>query len=163
MVTKAKPKQKKEKVLDIGRELRAIDTKDYDFYKNLTDEERKEFKPYVLMRFISNTPSNDTDIQEWFVEMTNELVNKNFFELASKHPGLMWKLYAAVGVGVTCRHQYLHSLKPKFDKFESLLGELYPARKIEDIKLLAKLMNEDDREALFDDMGFDKKQRKEYK
>jgi len=43
-----------------------------------------------------------------------------------------------------------------------LLAEIYPARKMEDIKLLASMMTEKDKQELFDKMGFDKKQRKEY-
>ena len=48
--------------LDIKRELRAVDTKDYNFYNNLTDEERKAFSPYILMRYTSNV-QGDQDIQ----------------------------------------------------------------------------------------------------
>jgi hypothetical protein len=34
--------------LDIGRELAAVNRRDHDFYKNLTDEEKKVFSPYIL-------------------------------------------------------------------------------------------------------------------
>jgi hypothetical protein len=34
--------------------------------------------------------------------------------------------------------------------------------KMSEIKLMAKMMDKSDREELFDKMGFDKKQRKEY-
>jgi hypothetical protein len=56
--------------LDIKRELKAVDLKDYDFYDKLTPEEQKEFSPYVLMRFVSNV-QGDIDVQEHFLEMTN--------------------------------------------------------------------------------------------
>jgi hypothetical protein len=62
--------------LDIKRELKALDTKDYDFYDNLSDDEKKAFNPYILMRYASNV-QGDVDIQEWFVEMINECINKN--------------------------------------------------------------------------------------
>ena len=54
--------------------------------------------------------------------------------------------------------------EPKMDDLEycELLSELYPAMKIADIKFLAKTMSKQDIEELFDNMGFDKKQRKEY-
>ena len=64
------------KKLDIKRELNAVNFKDYNFYNNLTDEEKKEFSPFILMRYTSNS-TGDRDTQEWFVESTNEMVNKS--------------------------------------------------------------------------------------
>jgi len=148
--------------LDIKRELGAVDRKDYSFYDNLTDEERKAFSPYVLMRYTANV-QGDRDIQEWFLETTNELVNKNHWDLSKNHKGLLWKLFAASGAGVPAYHPYLAAgKKEKANKIEKLLCELYPAKKMDEIKLLASMMDKKDRDELFDMMGFDKKQRKEY-
>jgi hypothetical protein len=148
--------------LDIKRELGAVDRKDYSFYDNLTDEERKAFSPYVLMRYTANV-QGDRDIQEWFLETTNELVNKNHWDLSKNHKGLLWKLFAASGAGVPAYHPYLAAgKKEKANKIEKLLCELYPATKMDEIKLLASMMDKKDRDELFDMMGFDKKQRKEY-
>jgi hypothetical protein len=148
--------------LDIKRELNAVDRKVYDFYDNLTDEEKKVFSPFILMRYTSNV-QGDRDIQEWFLEMTNECVNKNHWDLSKNHKALLWKLFAATGAGVNCYHPYLAAgKKEKANKIEKLLCEIYPARKLEDIKLLASMMDKKDKEELFDKMGFDKKQRKEY-
>lgn len=148
--------------LDIKRELGAVDQKNYDFYNNLTDEERKAFSPYILMRYTSNV-QGDRDIQEWFVEMTNEMVNKNHWQLSKDHKGLLWKLFAATGAGVSCYHPYIAgSKKEKAVKIEKLLLEIYPAMKMDEVKLMASMMDKKDKEELFDKMGFDKKQRKEY-
>jgi hypothetical protein len=148
--------------LDIKRVLTAVDTKDYDFYSNLTEEDRKEFSPYVLMRFTSNV-QNDADLQEWFIERTNEWVNKDFFSLGSKHKELQWKLYAATGTGDKFFHKYLAAgKKEKVNKIEKLLAELYPSMKMSDIKHMASMMTPTDCQELFDEMGFDSKQRKEY-
>jgi hypothetical protein len=148
--------------LDIKRELNAVDRKNYDFYDNLTDEEKKAFSPFILMRYTSNV-QGDTDIQEWFVTQTNELVNMNFNDLSKNHKALLWKLFAATGAGVNCYHPYLAAgKKEKANKIEKLLCELHPAMKMSDIKLWASLMSKQDKEDLFDQMGFDKKQRKEY-
>jgi len=149
--------------LDIKRELRAVDQKDYDFYDNLTDEERKAFSAYILMRYTASVQMPDRDIQEWYVEMTNEMVNKNHWDLSKNHKALLWKLFAATGTGVNCYHPYLAAgKKEKANKIEKLLAELNPAMKMSDIKLMASMMDKKDREELFDKMGFDKKQRKEY-
>jgi len=148
--------------LDIKRELSAVDNRNYDFYNNLTDEEKRAFSPYILMRYVSNT-TGDRDIQEWYLENTNEFVNKNHWTLSKNHKGLLWKLFAATGGGSSTYHPYLAgSKKEKVSKFENLLAEMYPAKKIEDIKLLASLMTAEDRLELFDNLGFDRKQRKEY-
>lgn len=148
--------------LDIKRELRAVDTKDYEFYNNLTEEERKAFSPYILMRYTSNV-QGDRDIQEWFLEMTNEFVNKHHWTLSKNHKPLLWKLFAATGAGVPAYHPYLAlGKKEKANKIEKLLVEIYPSYKLEDVKLLASMMTKTDCDELFDKMGFDKKQRKEY-
>jgi hypothetical protein len=148
--------------LEIKRVLAAVDQKNYDFYNNLTDEEKKGFNPYTLMRYTANT-SGDPDLQEWFIERTNELVNKNYFNFSKDHQGLLWKLYAATGTGIKTYHPYLAAgKKGQANKIEKLLAELYPAMKMSDIKLWASQMDDKDREELFDNMGFDKKQRKEY-
>jgi hypothetical protein len=148
--------------LDIKRELNAVDLKNYNFYDNLTDEEKKAFSPYLLMRYISNV-QGDRDTQEWFIEMTNELVNKHHWTLSKNHKPLLWKLFAGIGTGATAYHPYLAaSKKEKANKIEKLLCEIYPARKMDEIKLLASMMDKKDIEELFDKMGFDKKQRKEY-
>ena len=157
---KAKPKKKKE--LDLSRVLSAVDTKNYEFYDTLSTVELKEFSPYILLRFVSNINSDDSDLQEWFIERTNELVNKNYFSLGKDNEKLLWQLYAATGTGYKTYHPYLPELKKEFNKIEKLLAELHPSYKIEDVKLLASLMTDTEKDELLDDMGFDKKQRKEY-
>jgi hypothetical protein len=162
MATTKPKKAPKKRELDLNRVLSAVDNKNYDFYDNLTEAELKEFSPFVLMRFISNVDSRDRDIQEWFVEMTNELVNKNHWDLSKNHEKLHWLLYAAVGAGVKSFHPYLPALKKELNKIEKLLAELHPTYKIDDVKLLASLMTDKDKKELFDAMGFDKKDRKVY-
>jgi hypothetical protein len=148
--------------LDIKRELEAVDLKKYKFYENLTDEERKVFSPYILMRYTSNV-QGDKDIQEWFLEMTNETVNKHHWTLSKNHKGLLWKLFAASGAGIKCYHPYLAAgKKEKAVKIEKLLCTLYPSMKLSDIKNMSAMMDKKDIEELFDKLGFDKKQRKDY-
>jgi hypothetical protein len=147
--------------LDIKKELQAVNNKNYDFYEELTEEEKKAFSPYILMRYVSN-PQN-REAQEWCIERTNEFVNKNHWLLSKQHKPLLWKLYAGMGLGMNLNYQYLAAgKKEKANKIEKLLAELYPAMKMSEIKILASLMTDKDKIELFDKMGFDKKQRKEY-
>jgi len=148
--------------LEIKKELNAVDQRNYDFYSQLPDDQKKEFSPYILMRYVSNV-QGDQEIAEWFIERTNELVNKNHWSLSKNHKELLWKLFASCGAGINCYHPYLKaSSKEKAQKIEKLLVELHPAMKMSEIKLMASLMTKSDKEELFDKMGFDKKQRKEY-
>ena len=148
--------------LDIKRELAGVDLRNYNFYDNLPSDEQKEFSPYVLMRYAANVEGN-RDLQEWFVEHVNEKVNKNHWELSKNHKALLWKLFAGCGVGTKYYHPYLkQNSKEKAVKIAKLLAELNPAMKLSDIKLMASMMDKQDKEELFDKMGFDKKQRKDY-
>jgi hypothetical protein len=148
--------------LDIGREISAVNSRNYDFYKNLTEEEKKSFSPYLLMRYISN-PQTDDETYEWTIERVNTLVNINHWTLSKGHKALLWQLFASCGTGFNLKYQYLKAPgKEKANKIEKLLEELYPAMKMDEIKLLASMMDKKDKEELFDKMGFDKKQRKEY-
>jgi hypothetical protein len=148
--------------LDIGRELRAVNQRNHDFYKNLTDEEKKAFSPYILMRYVAN-PQTDFETYEFILERVNELVNKNHWTLSKGHKPFLWQMFASCGVGADLKYTYLKaSSKEKANKIERLLEELYPAMKMSDIKMTASMMTEKDKQDLFDKMGFDKKQRKEY-
>jgi hypothetical protein len=148
--------------LDIGRELKGVNDRNHDFYKNLTDEEKKAFSPYILMRYVSN-PQVDTETYEFVLERVNDLVNINHWTLSKGHKPLLWQLFASCGVGMPVKYTYLKaSSKEKANKIEKLLEEIYPAMKLEEIKILASMMTKEDKEELFDKMGFDKKQRKDY-
>jgi hypothetical protein len=116
------------------------------------------------MRYVSNPQDVDPDTYEFIIDRVNDLVNKDHWTLSKGHKGMLWKLFASCGTGVDVRYQYLKltSKSSANNKTEKLLAELYPAKKMEDIKLLASLMTKDDLNELFDSLGYDKKQRKEY-
>lgn len=150
--------------LDIKKELNAVDFRNKQFYDKLTDEERKSFSPFILMRYTASMPADTHQaIQEWYLERTNEFVNKNHWLLSKNHKKLLWLLFSGVGAGEKAYHPYLAAgKKQKANKIEKLLCELHPMRKLDEIKLQASLMDKNDINELFDKLGFDKKQRKEY-
>lgn len=162
MATTKPKKPPKKRELDLSSLLGAVDLRNYKFYDSLTEAQLKEFSPYVLMRYISNSNHELREIREWYIETVNERINKNHWDLSKKHDQLLWKLYASSGVGEKTYHEYLPALKYEFDKFEKLVAELNPAMKPQEVKLLASLMTEEERSELLDNMGFDKKERKEY-
>jgi hypothetical protein len=150
--------------LDINSELRNINRRNHGFYDSLDDDVKKAFSPYILMRYVSNPQDVDPETYEFILDRVNDLVNKDHWILSKGHKGMLWKLFASCGTGMDVRYQYLKltSKSSANNKTEKLLAEIYPAMKMEDIKVLAGLMNKDDLNELFDNLGFDKKQRKEY-
>jgi len=150
--------------LDINSELRNINRRNHGFYDSLEDDVKKVFSPYILMRYVSNPQDVDPDTYEFILDRVNDLVNKDHWTLSKGHKGLLWKLFASCGTGVDIRYQYLKlvSKSTANNKTEKLLSELHPSWKMDDIRNLAKLMTKDDLNELFDSLGYDKKQRKEY-
>lgn len=153
MAATKKPKTVK---LELKEILKEVDLRNYDFFDQLPEDQKKEFNPYILMKFVSNT-KGDADIQEWFLERTNEFVNKNHWSLGKTHRALLWKLYAATGTGMAMYHPYLASMKSEMNKIENLISETYPTMKIEDVKLLFSLMDEQDKKEFLEKLGLDEK------
>ena len=50
--------------LGLKNELLQFDTKNRDFYDELTDEERKKFSTYLMLKYGANVDGSD-DLQEW--------------------------------------------------------------------------------------------------
>lgn len=93
MTSTAEPKKK----LDIFRVLGAADGKNTAFYQTLTDDERKELQPFLVMRWMSGTSSASQ------VYMINELVNPYAFSL-TQHKELLWKLMTVANDGRRTRY-----------------------------------------------------------
>ena len=69
--------------------LSAMDRRDFDWYSNLADEQKKTFSSWLFLRYASSAKGKDKD--EVLLN-TNEFVNKNYTDLY-KHEDLMWKLF----------------------------------------------------------------------
>lgn len=109
------------------RVLPAIDTRNKQFYENLTEEERKGFAAWLVMRYLSSAESANNEIIEHYLIMTNELVNTNFSELKND-PELLWKLMSIVGIGKSVKHPYVapgKGKKKKSNAFKAWLHEQY--------------------------------------
>ena len=135
--------------------MRAIDKKDRQWYVNLTDEQKKAFSAWMMMRYCSSVQGRDAAN---YIYLTNELVNFQFMEV-SKHPELQWLLLSACGVGKIQFHPYLKppNAKKKKNKISEFLYGLYPHSKPEDIELMIKLNSNNELKALAYDYGYDDK------
>ena len=111
--------------------MAAIDKKDRNFYNNLSDEQKKAFSAWMMMRYCSSVQGRDAAN---YIYMTNELVNYQFSEV-SKHPELQWLLLGACGVGKIQFHPYLKppNSRKKKNKIFEFIYSIYPHMKAEDI------------------------------
>jgi len=135
--------------LDIFRILAAVDRRDKTFYDNLTDDERKAFSPYIMLRWVSTVNSNPV-LESWYVEETNRMVNINYFTLA-RYPKFMWLMYSQVGSTQRIKHEYLgREFKKKNKKLDALL-RLYPAAKQADLELLSETVSDQELEVINDE------------
>ena len=120
--------------------MRCFDEKDRDFYDNLTDEERKKFSNYLMIRW-GSAVHGSRELQEFYVVATNERLNKHFYAV-NRHPQLQWLMATSVspGMGVH-RHQWIAPKKKESGSSEvkKTLMQLYPTMKMSDIETLAAI------------------------
>lgn len=148
--------------LNINNEMRQFDNKNRKFYDELTDEERKKFSNYLMLRWGSAVQHSSQDLQEYYVLSTNQNLNKHFFDLG-KHPKLQWLMATCVSPGMGAhKHEWI-AFKGKTTKNKkvNLLNTLYPDRKLDELELLAKTMTDDEIKQMLRDLGWDDKKIKE--
>jgi len=144
--------------LSIGNEMTQFDRKNRDFYDSLTDEERKKFSTFLMIRYGSSV-SGGRDLQEFYLISTNERLNKNFFPL-HKHPKLQWLMATSVSPGMgTFRHNWIASKKkePGAGSLKKQIAELYPNMKDDEIELMAKINTKKDVDAYLKLLGQESK------
>lgn len=140
--------------LSIQNEMACFDSKDRNFYDSLTDEERKKFSNYLMIRWGSSV-NGMAELQEWYLRSTNERLNKHFFEI-NKHPKLQWLLATTVSPGMgNMRHNWI---KPKAkekgnNEVKKVLMDMYPAMKESDIDTMSKLVTKKELKELLKQHG----------
>jgi hypothetical protein len=142
--------------LNIANEMRAFDNKDRNFYKNLTDEERKKFSNYLMIRWGSSVQGS-TELQQYYLLSCNENLNKHFFDLA-QYPELQWLSATTVSPGMgTFRHDWIKQKKREgsANKAVKFLRQIYPEYKEDELELLAKINTVDDLKQLAREHGWD--------
>ena len=126
--------------LTIANEMAQFDRKNRDFYDSLTDEERKKFSNYLMIRWGSSVQGNAFE-QSVYLLSCNENLNKHFFSI-SKHPKLQWLCATTVSPNWgTYKHQWIAPKKKDAgsNEVKKQLMELYPNMKTADIEALAAL------------------------
>lgn len=147
-----KPK-KKASTLMLVDELSAMDLRNMNFYKNLSDEHKKEINLWTLMRYMSSSQNSS----EHHILMVNDLVNCNF-NLVRKHPELQWKLLALCGTGKKQFHKWLGVPKGiKKNKLEDAVLQHKPFLNDDELEIFMKINTTDDLIVFFKDYGYDDK------
>lgn len=127
--------------LSIHNEMSCFDRKDRGFYDSLTEEERKKFSNYLMLRWGSSVQGS-SDLQGFYVIATNERLNKHFFAV-NKHPKLQWLMATSVSPNMgTFKHQWIAPKKKDTgtNEVKKALLEVMPSMKATDIEVLSKLI-----------------------
>lgn len=130
--------------LGLKNELYQLDTKNRNFVDELSDEERKKFSTYIMLKYCANVDGS-ADLQEWYLRATNERVNVNFFDIG-KHDKLQWLLCTSVSPDMGAQRHYWQPMKKKEsnNKVYKLLAQQYPEVKVDQLETLAKLLTEEE-------------------
>jgi len=142
--------------LDIGNEMRQLDRKNRNFYDELTDEERKKFSNYLMIRWGSSV-NGSADLQEFYVIATNERLNKHFFTI-NRHPKLQWLCATTISPGLGGqRHNWISTKKKDSGgTIKKQLAELFPNMKDSDLLVMAGINSKKDLDAYMKQLGQDK-------
>jgi hypothetical protein len=143
--------------LNIANEMKMFDQKVRAFYDDLTDEERKKFSNYLMIRWGSSVQGS-RELQEFYVIATNERFNKHFFDLG-RHPKLQWLLATTVSPGMgSQRHQWIAPKKkePGANSLKKQLAELFPEYKDDEIDVMAAITTKKELDAYIKQHGREK-------
>jgi hypothetical protein len=151
--------------LNIGYEMEQFDTKNRQFFDDLSDDEKKKFSPFLMIRW-GSLVSGDADLQAYYLMSTNERLNKHYFDISGvHHKKFQWLLASTVSPGMgKFRHNWLAAPKRGTgnSKAEKFFAEIYPHAKSDEIKLMAKINDKNDIKQLARAHGWDDKRIKDY-
>lgn len=149
--------------LDIKSEMAAFDRKDRKFYANLTDEERKKFSTYLMIRWGSSVRASP-ELEGYYVLSANERLNKHFFDI-SKMPELQWLCATTVSPGIGNQYHVWIAPKKKAagenNKIRKFIEKHYPHLKADEIKLLEQLNDPGHFRDMAVKLGYDDRQIRE--
>jgi len=126
--------------LSIANEMTQFDRKNRKFYDELTDEERKKFSNYLMIRW-GSAVQGSRDLQEFYVIATNQRLNRHFFAV-NRHPRLQWLMSTTVSPGLgTQRHVWIAPKKrePGATGVRKQLAELYPHLKDDELDVMTRI------------------------
>ena len=121
--------------------LACIDSNAKSVWDELTDEQKKCVNFWLLNRYASSV-SGSRDAQELAVVMTNQIYNKNWNELGTRHPKLQWQLLCSLHNANSDirRHNWIgFKKKTGNNNAVKLLQQIHPNMKQDEVELLDRL------------------------
>ena len=143
--------------LQINDEMAAYDRKDRAYYDNFTEEDRKKFSTYLMLRYGASV-TGSSDLQAYYLLAVNERVNKNFFDI-NKHTKLQWLCCTTVSPGMGRQSHYWQGTKKKEgnSKASKFLAKLYPTLREDEIDVLVAINDTKSLKLLGQQLGMDDK------
>lgn len=126
--------------LSIANEMRQLDTKNRDFYDELTPEERKKFSTFLMLRW-GSAVEGSRELQEYYVQSCNHYLNRHFFAM-SRHPKLQWLMATAMSPDLgAMRHNWIAPKKKESGASarRKALQEIFPHYKDDEIDVMMAL------------------------
>ena len=105
--------------IDLFPLLRNISTKNIAYYDTLTEENLKEFSPFVIMRWLTGCSGADNARQ---IVYLNEFVNPYAFELNKNHKKLLYNLLTVCTSGRDCRYKFVKTNPKRQSEFPISVG-----------------------------------------
>ncbi len=144
--------------LSIQNEMAQFDRKNRKFYDELTDEEKKKFSNYLMIRW-GSAVQGSRELQEFYLISCNERLNKHFFAI-NRHPRLQWMCATTVSPGMgTHRHQWIAPKKKDSGSSSThkQLAELFPTMKTDEIEVMAAITTQKEITEYLKQLGQDTK------
>lgn len=146
--------------LSIASEMRAIDTKDRNWYKTLDDEERTKYDKqlWIQQRWASSVQGSN--VAQYLI-LVNDYSNVNF-NLLAKHPELQLQSLQIAGVGKTQKHDWMPpGKKGKKNKLAEWLVAQYPECNDDELMILAVTGDKKEFRDMMEQQGMKPKEIKE--
>ena len=145
--------------LSIANEMAQFDSKNRKFFDELSEEERKKFSPFLMIRYGSSV-SGSKDLQEFYLIATNERLNKQFFAVnTTQHKKLQWLMATTVSPGLgNFRHNWISPKKkePGAGSIRKQLAELFPHLKDDELDLLSQITTKRELDIYLQELGQEK-------
>lgn len=109
---------------DIFKVITELDKRNYNFFKNYTEEQYKELQPYTLLRWLSAVQTHNDKESEYYILSTNNLVNSYIFNL-SEHKNLLLNLLCSCGLKTWMKHAWIPMKTNKINKEEKVAQDFY--------------------------------------
>lgn len=131
--------------LSIKNEMAMLDGKVRNFYDDLTEEERKKFSPYIMLKYSANVDGN-LDLAEYYLRRCNDTYNKDFFNIG-RHPKLQWLCATTISPGMGNTYHYWLKTPKKgasSNKERKFLQQLYPNAKEDELDMLVDINSKEE-------------------